>query len=462
MPKSIWLFLLFFLVGCAATEAQPAPYAPYYLVTAPAAPSPTPFQPGEAPTAAATPTRVISPPSATPTFAPPSPTPSPQFIPPASLPNAEVISFLLLGSDLRPGSSYRTDTLLVALVRPREGQVSLISIPRDLWVQIPGVGEQRINTAYQSGELSGYPGGGPGLLEDTIFNNLGIKIDHSAMVDFDGFRKIINTLGGVDVPVACAYTDWRLIAPELNPEDEDNWALYTAGPGLIHMDGDLALWYARSRKKSNDFDRGRRQQETLRALYRQFLNTQGLAHLPQLYAELNASVQTDLGLNGLVELSPLALNLNNADIRSYYIAGQLVTPWVTSGGASVLLPNPEAIQTMLSAAMAPSALQEERQKNKVEIQNGSTNDGWEALAAERLNYAGYDASIFPADHRQHSVTLLYDLTRDQDAQRANSLLAVLGLDFSALVKTPGDGNISYVLLLGNDYQPCFQPQNLTP
>ena len=103
---------------------------------------------------------------------------------------------------------------------------------------------QRINTAYQHGISVDYPGGGPGLLKDTILYNLGIRIDHTAMVEFDGFRQIVDTLGGVDVPVSCSYTDWRLIDPTFNPEVESNWNLYTTGPGLIHMDGDLALWYA--------------------------------------------------------------------------------------------------------------------------------------------------------------------------------------------------------------------------
>ena len=82
---------------------------------------------------------------------------------------------------------------------------------------------QRINTAYQSGEIGGYPGGGPGLLKDTIAYNLGIRIDHTAMVEFDGFRRIVDTLGGVDVPVGCAYTDWRLIDPSYDPYNENNW-----------------------------------------------------------------------------------------------------------------------------------------------------------------------------------------------------------------------------------------------
>ncbi len=167
----------------------------------------------------------------------------------------ETVNFLLIGSDRRPGGSFRTDTMVIAILRPNDGQVSLISIPRDLWVYIPDWQNQRINTAYQHGISVGYPGGGPGLLKDTIQYNLGIRIDHTAMVEFDGFQRIVDTLGGVDVPVSCPYTDWRLIDPSLDPENENNWELYTTGPGLIHMDGDLALWYARSRQKSSDFDR---------------------------------------------------------------------------------------------------------------------------------------------------------------------------------------------------------------
>jgi LCP family protein required for cell wall assembly len=364
---------------------------------------------------------------------------------------------------LRPGSSYRTDTIVIAAVRPHDGQVSLISIPRDLWVNIPSMGMQRINTAYQFGEVYGYPGGGPGLLKDTILFNLGLQIDHTAMVDFDGFRRIVDTLGGVDVPIACAYTDWRLIDPSYDPYNEYNWALFTAGPGLVHMDGDYALWYARSRKKSNDFDRGRRQQEVLRALYAQALRTDTLSRIPQLYADFSSAVKTDLGLGDVLQLSPLALHLTNADIRSYYIAGDLVTSWITPGGAYVLLPNTELIQQMLSEALSPSPRQVERQAVSVEIQNGSFYDGWDALAAERLNYAGYETSFHPADNREHYQTLLYDLTLDQDYNRSAGLLAVLGLPDTALVSVPTDNrDVDYVLIVGGDYDPCFDPTGLAP
>ncbi len=472
--------LAFLLAACSALEATPEPtYLPYVFVTA-AGPSPTPFQPGElSPFAASqsTPqaatvlqaTATIPPPQPTatafptPTNQPAQPTPAVMEVPQPLIDAPETITFLLLGSDLRPGSSYRTDTIVIAAVRPRDGQVSLISVPRDLWVTIPSVGLQRINTAYQYGEIYGYAGGGPGLLKDTLQFNFGLQIDHTAMVDFDGFRRIVDTLGGVQVPVYCPYTDWRLISPNLDPENENNWALYTAGPGLIHMDGDLALWYARSRQKSNDFDRGRRQQEVLRALYGQMLTTNAIANIPQLYTDLSGSIRTDLGLGDILQLSPMALNLTNADIRSYYIAGNLITPWTTPGGAYVLLPNTEAIQAMLAQALSKSPRQEERQAIRIEVQNGSAYDGWDKLAAERLNYAGYATSFNVADHRQHTTTLLYDLTALQDRQASASLLAVLGLPPSALVSVPnGSTEIQYALIVGNDYQPCFKPAEMTP
>ncbi len=391
-----------------------------------------------------------------PTVAIPSTPPQVQSTPPPLLEAPDVITFLLLGSDLRSGASYRTDTLVIAIVRPHEGQVALVSIPRDLWVNIPTAGMNRINTAYQSGELSGYPGGGAALLRDTIRENLGLEIDHTAMVDFDGFRRIVNTLGGIDVPVACSYTDWRLRDPALDPYDENNWTLFTTGQGLIHMDGDYALWYARSRSKSNDFDRGRRQQEVLRALYAQALRTDVLSRLPQLYADFRSTIRTDVGLNDLLQLAPLALHLTNADIRSYYIAGDLVTPWTTPGGAYVLLPNTPLIQEMLQRAISPSPRQQERQTWRVEVRNGTPNAGWDALAAERLNYAGYETLLRASDQRDYAQTLLYDLTPDQDRARSASLLAVLGLPASALVSVPSPvADSAYVLILRPGLRPVL-------
>ena len=373
----------------------------------------------------------------------------------------ETVNFLLIGSDKRPGGSFRTDTMVIAILRPNDGQVSLISIPRDLWVYIPDWQNQRINTAYQHGISVGYPGGGPGLLKDTIQYNLGIRIDHTAMVEFDGFRRIVDTLGGVDVPVSCPYTDWRLIDPSLNPENENNWELYTTGPGLIHMDGDLALWYARSRQKSNDFDRGRRQQEVLRAIFSQGLQAGTLKRIPELYNDLKDTVDTDLNLVDLLQLSLYAPKMTNADIRSYYIRPPYVTSWITEGGAYVLLPNEDALHQMLTEALSASTRPAERQAITIDVMNGTSTPGLDALAATRLNYAGYETHLIPSDRQDYAYSVLIDKTAVQDRSFTDTILDVMGLSPSSLISGPDPNSKSnYLLILGNDYQACFRPEKL--
>jgi len=388
--------------------------------------------------------------------------PNLQLTPVAPLESQETVNFLLIGSDKRPGNSYRTDTLVIAMLRPKDGQVSLISIPRDLWVYIPEWGNQRINTAYQHGEIYAYPGGGPGLLKDTVLYNLGIQIHHTAMVEFDGFRHIIDTLGGIDAPIACPYTDWRLIDPAYDPNIEANWWLYTVGPGIVHMDGDLALWYARSRMRSSDFDRGRRQQEVLRAIYARVMQTNTIPQLPALYNNLISIVETDLNLTQMLQLALYAPKLTNADFRSYYIRPPLVTSWITPEGAYVLLPNEAPMKQMLQEAMAASPRAVERQAVLIEIQNGSSFDGWDVLAASRLNYAGFDTHIAPADRRDYAYTALIDLNAVTDVNRNNTILAILGMSSASVASLPGSGNqAQYRLILGNDYQPCFTPEQLS-
>ncbi len=476
LPKSKKWFLiqgvlLLALVACGPSISVPGS-SPFLLITPASEPTftATPFLPltptprlslSQFPLPSSTPIPTTAVPSPTVTILPtldPSWRPTP--IPPP-LDQYESIRFLLLGSDRRPGGSFRTDTLIVASFWPRQRQVSLLSIPRDLWVSIPSWGMQRVNTAYQHGEIVGYPGGGAGLLKDTLRENLGIEVDHVAMVEFDGFKRIIDTLGGIDVPVACAYTDWRLISPELDPNNENNWWLYTVGPGYVHMDGDLALWYARSRKRSSDFDRGRRQQEVLRAIYARLLQADTLTRLPELYRQVSGMVTTDLSLNDLLQLSFYAPSLSNARVRSYYIRPPYVTPTIGDGGAYLLLPNSPLLNELLDEALNPAADLPQREALIVRVENGTPWESWEMLAASRLNYAGFQTQLAPAERRDVLTTLLIDLTPQQDAQARQILLQALGLDPSRVLSQPSESSpIAYRLILGRDYQPCFDPQNL--
>ncbi|HEY9152091.1 MAG TPA: LCP family protein [Anaerolineales bacterium] len=496
MPKTLLprLALIFslLLASCGVAPMNASTSQPFVLITAApnASPTPTPFQPPNQSQATPTSIYAIQVPTLAPFFptATPSPTPIPPLHPTATvdlsslfptvampppvassiditpipaLTDNNTINFLLMGHDQGSPTSFRTDTIIAVILWPQNGQVSMISIPRDLWVYIPTVGMQRINTAYEFG-IGNYPGGGAALLRDTIAYNLGIRIDHMAMVDFSGFSKIVDTLGGIDVPVACPYTDWRLIDPSYDPNNPNNWAEYTVQPGMVHMNGDLALWYARSREASSDFDRSRRQQEVLRAIFAQALKTNTLTRIPQLYSDFSSTVTTDLGLADVLKLALYAPNLTNANIRGYYIRPPYVTPWVTPGGADVLLPNQPSLQQFLVGATTLSTTSTQRDAISIQVENGTQINDLATLAANRLNYAGYQASVANADRQNYSNSVLIDMTKSQDPNARNVILANLGLTSASILSIPNaTGSIQYRIILGYDYQPCFQPQDLS-
>jgi hypothetical protein len=282
------------------------------------------------------------------------------------------------------------------------------------------------------------------------------------MVEFDGFRRIVDTLGGIDVPISCPYTDWRLIDPTYDPNNANNWALYTVQSGIVHMDGDLALWYARSRLKSSDFDRGRRQQEVLRAIFLQALSTDTLGRIPQLYNDFSSTISTDLGLGDMLKLALYAPKLTNANIRSYYLRPPYVTAWVTPGGADVLLPNQPTLEQLLVEATSLSTTAVVRDTVAVEVENGTSIAGWDTLAANRLNYAGYATHTSAADRQNYSTSVLVDSTTTQDPAARNAILNSLGLYSATVLSTPDPNSATpYRLVLGYDYQACFQPQDLS-
>jgi hypothetical protein len=227
------------------------------------------------------------------------------------------------------------------------------------------------------------------------------------------------------------------------------------------MDGDLALWYARSRQKSSDFDRGRRQQEVLRALFTQALQTGTLARIPELYNNFKDTVTTDLGLGDLLQLSLYAPKMSNADIRSYYIRPPYVTSWITDGGAYVLLPNQDLLPQLLSQALSASTTTVQRQAISIEVMNGTSIAGYETLAASRLNYAGFETSILQSDRQDYAYSVLIDKSAAQDWTVRNTILTAMGMLPGSLIPAPdANSTAQYFLILGYDYQPCFRPESL--
>jgi len=145
--------------------------------------------------------------------------------------------------------------------QPLQGSVGMLSIPRDLWVTIPGYGENRINTAHYLGDKNGYPGGGPALAMKTVQYNLGVPVHFYVRVDFDGFRRIVDTLGGIDIEIPQTINDPKY------PDENYGYDPFYIEAGLQHLDGDTALKYARTRATAGaDFARARRQQQVLFAI----------------------------------------------------------------------------------------------------------------------------------------------------------------------------------------------------
>ena len=243
------------------------------------------------------------------------------------------VNILLLGSDQRPyEGGFRTDVILLVTINLDQQSVNMTSFPRDLYVTLPGFYNDRINTALFRGGFT--------LVQETFEYNFGVRPDYYGVVNFYGFQNLIDTLNGIDVDVAQTLTDHR-----------SGYGDYTVYPGTVHMDGETALWYVRSRYSTSDFDRTRRQQEVVFGLIKRLISFDLVTKFPQLYEQYQATIETNLTLSEIKPLLPIADNLFRGEIGRYAVGPSHVSNWVTPGGAQVLLPNKTAIQALLKAAL---------------------------------------------------------------------------------------------------------------
>lgn len=222
---------------------------------------------------------------------------------------------------------------MIASLNPAEGSATLLSIPRDLYVYIPGWKVGRINTAE--------PRGGFEMIANTVLYNFGIPLQHWVRVQFTGLSQAVDLLGGIDVQSTG------------NLYDECGGTYYSYGEGTYSMDGFTALCYVRMRKRSSDFDRLRRQQEVVRAMTSKVIQIDGLDKVPELFDLFRHTFATDMRLDDLIELIPLAASLatNPANIRQFSINQNMTEGFRVPGtGAAVLLPRRDLIDAMLSEA----------------------------------------------------------------------------------------------------------------
>jgi polyisoprenyl-teichoic acid--peptidoglycan teichoic acid transferase len=270
-----------------------------------------------------------------------------------------ITNIILAGNDTPGLYGGRTDSLILVSLNRETKTATMLSLPRDLFVAVPGWRMTKINLALPHGNAPNvdYPGGGGGLIKDTIEYNLGIPVDYYVRIGFDGFKEVIDALGGVEMVVNCSLTDWRLIEPDMDQTVEENWAMFTLEPGIVQMDGDLALWYARSRRSSSDFARGRRQQQVLRAIFNRGLERNAIAQLPELWQIYRGMVETDLTLPLMLELAALAPAVRENGIQHLAIAGDAVRSWrEPETGWSMQLLQVETAVPILNRVMQPPEL----------------------------------------------------------------------------------------------------------
>jgi LCP family protein required for cell wall assembly len=370
--------------------------------------------------------------------------------------SADVVNILAVGLDsTRNLRGQNTDVILVASINKDEKLVSMLSIPRDLWVYIPTYGWNRINIAHRKGYELGYPGSGPALLMRTIEVNLGLHIDHWVRIDFRGFTRVVDELGGVEMTVPCPV-NLRYKPPESEEEEE-----MILEAGVHRLDGATALRYVRTRRGSSDFERARRQQQFLKAFWDQTVDQlKGLDFVPKigrLWSALGASFETDLGLGDVLSLAPVALELSPQRIRSRYIGPSHTTGWVTAEGWQVLLPDHEKIQRAVASLYAPPSASEDQaaaEAARVQVRNGTYRYQLAKIGADQLRWYGLnvvDTGLADSpEYRKTKIIVFNDKPKALDL-----LVRVLYVEPENIIQQPdANAQADILVILGDDYDPC--------
>jgi polyisoprenyl-teichoic acid--peptidoglycan teichoic acid transferase len=248
-------------------------------------------------------------------------------------------TILIMGLDKRPGeegTGFRTDSMILVSIDPMTKQVGMLSIPRDIFVPIPGETEmQQINRVYVLGELD-RPGNGPRKLMDTLQYNLGMKIDSYIAVTFESVIKAVDAVGGIEIDVPQTIDD-----PEY-PDMNYGYQPLHIDAGRQHMNGELALKYARTRHQSSDFDRTGRQQQVILAIRQQVVKPEVLARLatnaPSLWSDFSSGILTDLTFDQILSIGWYLKDLPVNNIKKGGMVEQYIQA-TTIDGSPVLVIN---------------------------------------------------------------------------------------------------------------------------
>jgi polyisoprenyl-teichoic acid--peptidoglycan teichoic acid transferase len=335
---------------------------------------------------------------------------------------ASRVNILVMGLDYRDweagGGPPRTDTMILLTVDPLTKTAGMLNIPRDLWVNIPNVGYERINTAYRMGEVLRLPDGGPGLAILTVEQFLGVPIHFYAQIDFFAFEKFIDEIGGIEVEVPEEIT-----VDPLGPKNK-----VTLQPGRQQLDGPVSLAYARARNTENaDFDRAERQQQVILATRHKILSLNMLPTLisksPILYQDLSEGINTNMSLDQVISLAWLVPQIQLDEIKKGVIGPPEHVRFATSpdGTQDVLRPVPNKIRLLrdeifTSDVHSPSltGMSEEEllqvEKASLSVLNGTGRAGLAGATAEFLQEKGANVIVTGDAGQFYHYTTVIDYT----------------------------------------------------
>jgi len=383
------------------------------------------------------------------------------------------INILLLGmgGEGHDGPNL-TDTIMVASIRPSDGHVAMLSIPRDLLVPLPKRGWQKINAANVFGEKD-EPGRGAELARDVIQDLLGFDIPYYVRVDFNGFKEMIDAVDGVDVYVERSFTDHTY------PTSDYGVQTVSFKEGWRRFDGETALVYARSRHgtngEGNDFARAKRQQKVIMALKDKMLSS-GTYRNPKtisdLLAALKSNIKTNLQIGEIVRLARMAQDIDRDKIGQKVLDNGPDSPLTDGvyGGAYVLVPKNNDWGALREAALnvfdeaivaAPEPPKPETAapgtsapaiKATVEIRNGSGASGVARTTAEATAKAGFTVGkIGNADTFEYEKTIVYDLTKGKNPDALSKIKGVVKASQTKSGAPKGEPSTAdFVVIIGKD------------
>ena len=360
--------------------------------------------------------------------------------------------FFGVGGEGHSGSQL-TDTIILATLDTKDDRVSMLSIPRDLAYPLGNAQFEKINAVNAYAEEKS-PGEGAKIASRAIGKLLNVPIDHVVKVDFGGFTKFIDALGGLDVTVERSFTDTSY------PTWDEKWQTVQFKAGEQHINGDLALKYVRSRHGNNgegtDFARSRRQQIVLTAVREKLLSLNTLANpnrIAQLWGVISSHIQTDLTPWEIVKLAQSSRNIDTSNIKMRVLtdepSGELLPGNIN--GAYMLFPKKPDWSEIRQIASNPFETEADRdakfqstQEIRVEIKNGTHRTGFATSVQTELEKHGYlIEDVGNAIQRGYEETVIYDLTggkKPEDLVRLKQLLQATVS--TADVLTDGQGSLS--------------------